>query len=91
MSPDQTTPVPDRKSYCFMGNHRADRRGPRRRSKSTAPVAAPVLTTGGGRRKASRHTGTRGPLFRGLPSVPVLVGLAALSASVGGAVTAASC
>jgi murein DD-endopeptidase MepM/ murein hydrolase activator NlpD len=71
-----------------MGNHRADRRGPRRRSEATTPAAAPVLSTSVGRRKASRHTGSRGPLFRGLPSLPVLVGLAALSASVGGAVTA---
>ena len=72
-----------------MGNHRADRRGPHRRSEATTPVAAPVLTTSAGRRKASKHTGSRGPLFKGLPSLPVLVGLAALSASVGGAVTAA--
>ena len=33
------------------------------------------------------HTGSRGSLFRGLPSVPVLLGLAALCVSAGGAVT----
>jgi murein DD-endopeptidase MepM/ murein hydrolase activator NlpD len=73
-----------------MGNHRADRRGPRRRSEPTPQRVVPVLSTGGstaGRRRASRHTGSRGPLFKGLPSVPVLLGLAALTASVGGAVT----
>ncbi len=74
-----------------MGNHRADHRGPRRRSESTprrvATVPTPGSTSGGGRRKASRHTGTRGPLFKGLPSVPVLLGVAALAASIGGAVT----
>ena len=71
-----------------MGNHRADRRGHRRATpltpQVTAPVSAPV---GPGRRKASKHTGLRGPLFRGLPSIPVLLGVAALSVSAGGAVT----
>ena len=71
-----------------MGNHRADRRGPRRRSEASTPVAAPALSAGPGRRRASRHTGSRGPLFRGLPSLPKMVGVAALAASVGGAVTA---
>jgi murein DD-endopeptidase MepM/ murein hydrolase activator NlpD len=40
-----------------------------------------------GKRRASRHTGTRGPLFKALPSAPVLVGIAALAISIGGAVT----
>jgi murein DD-endopeptidase MepM/ murein hydrolase activator NlpD len=72
-----------------MGHHRADRRGLRRDSSSTTPAPpAPVATTSGpGRRKASKHTGSRGPLFRGLPSVPLLLGVAALSVSAGGAVT----
>jgi hypothetical protein len=46
----------------------------------------PVVTNAPGRRKASRHSGSRGALFRGLPSVPVLLGIAALSVSAGGAV-----
>jgi murein DD-endopeptidase MepM/ murein hydrolase activator NlpD len=44
------------------------------------------VSNGPGRRKASGHSGRRGPLFRGLPSVPVLLGIAALSVSAGGAV-----
>jgi len=45
-------------------------------------VAAP------GKRKAVKHAGNRGPLFRGLPSAPVLVGIAALAVSAGGALMA---
>jgi murein DD-endopeptidase MepM/ murein hydrolase activator NlpD len=45
-------------------------------------VAAP------GKRKAIKHAGSRGPLFKGLPSAPVLVGIAALAVSAGGAVLA---
>ena len=41
-----------------------------------------------GRRRASQHSGSRGPLFRGLPSIPVLVGIAALAVSAGGVLTA---
>lgn len=47
----------------------------------------PVVVNGPGRRKASRHSGTRGALFRGLPSIPVVLGMTALAASVGGAMT----
>ncbi len=42
-----------------------------------------------GTRVASRHSSTRGPLFRGLPSPPILLGVAALAISAGGALTAA--
>ncbi|WP_395694069.1 peptidoglycan DD-metalloendopeptidase family protein [Nocardioides sp.] len=42
-----------------------------------------------GKRVASRHSSARGPLFRGLPSPPVLIGVAALAISAGGALTAA--
>ena len=76
-----------------MGNHRADRRGPGRRP-SVTPIE--IETTprrhaddAPGRRRAARHTASRGPLFRGLPSVPVIVGVAALAISAGGAVQAA--
>ena len=77
-----------------MGNHRADRRGSsRRRSDLPTPPAAAVVATGtptSGKRRASRHSASRGPLFRGLPSPPVLLGVAALALSAGGALTAAS-
>ena len=69
-----------------MGNHRADRRAPRREP-SESPTVAAV-----GKRKAvkpARHSGSRGSLFKSLPSTPVLVGVAALAVSAGGAVTAA--
>ena len=71
-----------------MGNHRADHRGPSRRpSVSTTPDGA----VAGKRRAAAgaRRAVRRGPLFRGLPSVPILVGVAALAVSAGGAVTVA--
>lgn len=61
-----------------MGNHRATRRGARPATPGTA-VTPPT----GGRRRA-----TRGPLFRRLPSAPVLLGVAALSISATGAVSA---
>jgi murein DD-endopeptidase MepM/ murein hydrolase activator NlpD len=41
----------------------------------------------GGKRRAQKHSGRRGPLFKRLPSVPVLVGIAAMAVSVGGVVT----
>jgi murein DD-endopeptidase MepM/ murein hydrolase activator NlpD len=69
-----------------MGHHRADRRGSTRRPSTTA--ATPAIPSAGGRRRASRHSGSRGSLFRLLPSVPVLVGVAALGVSAAGALTA---
>jgi murein DD-endopeptidase MepM/ murein hydrolase activator NlpD len=42
-----------------------------------------------GKRRAVEHAGPRGPLFKGLPSVPVLVGAATLAIAIGGAVTTA--
>jgi murein DD-endopeptidase MepM/ murein hydrolase activator NlpD len=78
-----------------MGDHRAERRGSRRsasvanpvpgRRRADQPVA--VRSAAGGRRKASRHSGSRGPLFRALPSAPVLAGVATLAVAVGGAVS----
>lgn len=44
------------------------------------------LVSAPGKRRAVKHAGTRGPLFKGLPSAPVLVGIAALAVSAGGAV-----
>lgn len=42
-----------------------------------------------GKRRATRHTGSRGPLFKGLPTLPVAVGVATLAVAVGGAVASA--
>jgi murein DD-endopeptidase MepM/ murein hydrolase activator NlpD len=62
-----------------MGNHRADRRAPRRDTSETHSTS--------GKRKAVKHAAKRGQLFRGLPSAPILMGVAALAISAGGAVT----
>ncbi len=51
------------------------------RRTTTPAVAAP------GKRRAARHTGSRGPLFRALPSGPVLAGVAVMAVAVGGALT----
>ena len=78
-----------------MGDHRAARRGPRRSSVTrnvpppTATDAAAPAATGVGKRRAPRHSGRRGRLFRTLPPAPILLGVAALSIAAGGAVTAA--
>ncbi len=86
-----------------MGNHRASRRasrddlsetpyvGTRRRSDpSPAEVPSGIShTSSAGKRRAVKHAGRRGSLFRVLPSAPVLMGIAALAVSTGGVVTAA--
>jgi murein DD-endopeptidase MepM/ murein hydrolase activator NlpD len=72
-----------------MGNHRADRRGSSRRPSATTTPGAGVS----GKRRAttgSRRSALRRPPFRGLPSAPILLGVAALAVSAGGAVTAAN-
>ena len=67
-----------------MGNHqRIDAAG---RGASTTPDAGPAAP---GRRKAPRGGSSRGSLLRGLPSAPILLGVAALAVSAGGALTAA--
>jgi len=67
-----------------MGNHRASRRGAR----ADAPVTPPLSTSSpAGKRRAMKHAGSRKALFRGLPSAPVLLGIAAVTASATGAVT----
>ena len=57
---------------------------PRSPTAAAAPGQAP-----GRRKRAPRRSGSRGALFRGLPSAPILLGVAALAVSAGGAVTAA--
>lgn len=42
-----------------------------------------------GKRRATKHAGSRGPLFKTLPSLPVAVGVATLAVAVGGAVVSA--
>ncbi|MFC6287735.1 M23 family metallopeptidase [Nocardioides sp. GCM10027113] len=68
-----------------MGDHRADRRGRSRRPSTSETPAQPAQSSG--KRRASKAP--RGPLFRGLPSAPIVMGIAALAVSAGGAVTAA--
>lgn len=64
-----------------MGNHRAVRRDSGREVSETPNDS--------GKRRATKHAAARGRLFRALPSAPVLVGIAALVVSAGGAITAA--
>ncbi len=53
---------------------------------SHAAVHAAVASAAG-KRRAARHTGRRGPLFKGIPSGPVLAGIATMAVAVGGALT----
>jgi murein DD-endopeptidase MepM/ murein hydrolase activator NlpD len=89
-----------------MGNHRADRRGPGRRPSDLSTPIGPSAAVAGKRRaeksrsseksrpqpaiRVNRHSASRGSLFRMLPSPPILLGVAALAISAGGAVTAAN-
>lgn len=68
-----------------MGHHRAARTGSRRR---TTDAATPVA----GKRRATpppvvggSHSGSRGALFRGLPPLPIVAGVATLAIALGGA------
>ncbi len=51
------------------------------------PMLRAEPPTTGGKRRAVKHAGGRGPLFKGFVSTPVLMGIAALAVSVGGVVT----
>jgi hypothetical protein len=62
----------------------------------TAPDTTPDTTTTTyvndrqvqpGKRRAEKHAGSRGPLFKAMPSAPVLLGIAALAVSIGGVLT----
>ncbi|HEX5861846.1 MAG TPA: hypothetical protein VFY58_08380, partial [Nocardioides sp.] len=84
-----------------MGAHRASRRGLRRAS-SVNPVKrseTPLTLTldraahqdgTAGRRRAAKHSGRRGRLIPGLPPLPLVVGVAALAISAGGAISVAN-
>ncbi|MCD4524597.1 M23 family metallopeptidase [Nocardioides sp. cx-173] len=54
---------------------------------TTAELPVVVVRRAPGSRKAVKHAGSRGSLYKGLPSVPVLVGVATLAVAVGGALT----
>ncbi|MFN8193466.1 MAG: peptidoglycan DD-metalloendopeptidase family protein [Nocardioidaceae bacterium] len=54
---------------------------------STTAVLEAVDPATPGKRRASRHSGRRGPLFKGFPSGPVLAGIATMAVAVGGALT----
>ena len=72
-----------------MGNHRATRRGSADVSGTSARATSSVSATGptAGKRRAVKHSASRGPLFRRLPSAPILLGVAALAISATGAVS----
>jgi murein DD-endopeptidase MepM/ murein hydrolase activator NlpD len=84
-----------------MGHHRADARASRSRRSATPSEGpypgthvgrrvAPATTAPGRRRTSSgKRSAGRKSLFRGLPSAPIVLGIAALAVSVGGAVSAA--
>ena len=84
-----------------MGHHRADARASRS-PRSATPSGGPYPGTHAGRRVASatpaparrgassgKRSAGRKSLFRGLPSAPIVLGIAAMAVSVGGAVSAA--
>jgi murein DD-endopeptidase MepM/ murein hydrolase activator NlpD len=68
-----------------MADHRASR-GARNASRGVPGAASSTA----GKRKAVKHAAPRGPLVKGLPSAPVMLGMAALSLSATGAVSAAA-
>jgi murein DD-endopeptidase MepM/ murein hydrolase activator NlpD len=51
------------------------------------PLLRAEPPTPGGKRRALKHAGGRGPFVKGFLSAPVLVGIAALAVSVGGVMT----
>jgi murein DD-endopeptidase MepM/ murein hydrolase activator NlpD len=76
-----------------MGNHRAPRSGKRAAQQVTPSVERSVIpsapvSASGGKRRAVKHSAPRGSLFGKLPSAPILLGVAALSISATGAVSA---
>lgn len=72
-----------------MGNHRATRRGSADVSGTSARAVSSgsAITPTAGKRRAVKHSASRGPLFRRLPSAPILLGVAALAISATGAVS----
>jgi murein DD-endopeptidase MepM/ murein hydrolase activator NlpD len=91
-------PTPVDTATPAVGKRRATTPAKANRIERAAEVTTPPTTEkkprpsqkSSGRRVASRHSSTRGALFRGLPSPPILLGVAALAISAGGALTAAN-
>jgi murein DD-endopeptidase MepM/ murein hydrolase activator NlpD len=71
-----------------MGNHRAERRAPRRVA-STTPIASvsSVSSPAAGKRRAGKPARRSSGFGPKLPSSPVLMGITALAISAGGALT----
>jgi murein DD-endopeptidase MepM/ murein hydrolase activator NlpD len=68
-----------------MGNHRADRRSPKRAAVDPTPErTTPEARSGGGKRKAA--TRRRSPGAGLLPAAPTVIGAVAILAAAGGAV-----
>jgi hypothetical protein len=63
---------------------------PTTRHELDTTASIPKVPASPGKRKAVKHAGSRGPLFKGLPSPPVLLGVATLAVAVGGTVTSAT-
>ena len=63
--------------------------GKRRATRPEKPVKAAKAPEPTRAKPTGRRAASRGPLFRGLPSPPILLGVAALAISAGGALTAA--
>ena len=88
---DLPTPLEEAAPVAVVGKRRATppakatraAKPPKAEKSRPEPQAAPG-------RRAQRHSAPRGPLFRGLPSPPLLLGVAALAISAAGAVTAAN-
>jgi len=66
-------------------------------SPTDSPIGSPIGSTAaatprpaGGRRRAVKHVGARGALLKGVPSTPVLLGVATLAVAVGGAISSAA-
>ena len=69
-----------------MGNHRADRRGPKRADVVPSPArTTPETRPAGGKRKATKHRGGASSA-RVLPAAPTVIGAVAILAAAGGAV-----
>lgn len=91
-------PTPVATATAEGGKRRADKPAKADRTERAAEVTTPRASEKkprpsqkpSGKRIASRHSSTRGPLFRVLPSPPILLGVAALAISAGGALTAAN-
>jgi murein DD-endopeptidase MepM/ murein hydrolase activator NlpD len=82
-------PTPTGTPVAVVGKRRAEKPAKASRLERTAASEKPSASETPSRR-STRHSAPRGALFRALPSPPVLLGVAALAISAGGAVSAAS-